>query len=97
MSAERIYNLLDKQEEGGNQDHADDGYGDSTKAGGEHDEPRAPVAAGGIGQVLDAAEPETADGKDVAQQAREWQLAVEQAPTIPKITGKVPAGLEMTF
>jgi predicted metal-dependent peptidase len=94
MSAERIYNLLDEQEDGGNQDQADDGYGDPTKAGGEHDEPRAPVTAGGIGQVLDAPEPETADGKDVAQQAREWQIAVEEAQTISKLTGKVPAGLE---
>jgi hypothetical protein len=87
MSAERVYNLLDEQEEGGNQDQADDGCGDSTKSGGERDEPRALVTAGGIGQVLDAPEPETADGKDVAQQAREWQIAVEQAQTISKLTG----------
>jgi predicted metal-dependent peptidase len=97
MSAERIYNLLDEQEEGGNGDQADDADGGSTNTVGGNDGPNTPVTAGGIGQVLDAPEPEMADGKDVAQHAREWQIAVEQAQTISKIAGKVPAGLERSL
>jgi predicted metal-dependent peptidase len=79
MSAERIYNLLAEEEEDGN------GTGDQTGAaqdslippGAEHDEPKAPITTGGVGQVLDAPEPENADGKDVAEQARDWRIAVE--------------------
>jgi predicted metal-dependent peptidase len=89
MSAERIYNLLGEEEEDGNGDQEG-----STNAGGE---PNAPVTAGGIGQVLDAPEPQEADGKDIVEQARAWQIAVEQAQTLSKIAGKVPAGLERSL
>jgi predicted metal-dependent peptidase len=99
MSAERIYNLLDEEDEDGNGsgDQAGAAQEGSTKAGEGNDEPKAPLTAGGIGQVLDAPKPEEADGKDIAEQAREWQIAVEQAETLSKIAGKVPAGLERSL
>jgi predicted metal-dependent peptidase len=87
MSAERIYNLITEEEDG------EDGH-DSAQASGNGDVPYAPVTSGGIGQVLDAPAPENADGQTAEEQAREWQIAVEQAQTISKLTGKTPAGLE---
>jgi predicted metal-dependent peptidase len=55
MSAERIYNLLQEEEEGGtgqsSEDQMEPAPGDSTKGGEENDEPNAPVTPGGIGQV----------------------------------------------
>jgi predicted metal-dependent peptidase len=92
MSAERIYNLLVEEE--------DDGAGSrpakatSAGNGGEDGIPNTPVTLGGIGQVLDAPAPENADGKTAEDQAREWQIAVEQSETISKIAGRLPAGLE---
>jgi predicted metal-dependent peptidase len=92
MSAERIYNLLVEEE--------DDGAGSrpakATSAGNGGDDgiPNTPVTLGGIGQVLDAPVPENADGKTAEDQAREWQIAVEQSETISKIAGRLPAGLE---
>ena len=99
MSAERIYNLLAEEEEDG------DGTGDDmgaaqdgvTPPGAGHDEPKVPVTRGGVGQVLDAPGPENADGKDVVEQARDWQIAVEQAETLSKLAGKSPAGLERSL
>jgi predicted metal-dependent peptidase len=57
------------------------------------EEPKAPVTPGGFGQVLDAPPPDAADGKDVSEQARDWEIAVGQAETLAKLAGKVPAGL----
>ena len=48
---------------------------------------------GGIGQVLDAPEPEEGEGDTVAEQAREWKIAVEQAENVAKLAGKLPAGV----
>jgi predicted metal-dependent peptidase len=45
-----------------------------------------------VGQVLDAPEPEKGDGSSIAEQAREWQIAVEQAETVAKVAGKLPGG-----
>ncbi len=101
MSAERIYNLLEEEEEGGSgqgsEDQTEPTPGGSTQGNEENDEPNAPVTPGGIGQILDASEPEAADGKDIAEQAREWQIAVEQAQTLAKLVGKIPAGLERSL
>jgi len=101
MSAERIYNLLEEEEKGGSGQGSDDQMeptpADSTKGGEENDEPDVPITPGGIGQVLDAPKPEAIVGKDIAEQAREWQIAVEQAETLAKLTGKVPAGLERSL
>jgi predicted metal-dependent peptidase len=101
MSAERIYNLLEEEEDGGtgqgSEDQMEPTPSDSTRGGDENDEPNAPITPGGIGQVLDAPEPEAADGKDITEQAREWQIAVEQAETLAKLAGKVPAGLERSL
>ena len=57
------------------------------------DEPHAPQTPGGIGQVLDAPEPESGEGDTVAEQARDWQIAVEQAENVAKLAGKLPAGV----
>jgi hypothetical protein len=99
MSAERIYNLLEDEEQ--NQSASNDAYtesqDDSADSGGGAnssesssseegmDEPRAPLTPGGIGQVLDAPEPENGEAGTVAEQARDWQIAVEQAENIAKL------------
>jgi hypothetical protein len=94
MSAERIYNLLEEEEQNqspssdaeseSQDDAADSGGGshspESRSSEEEMDEPHAPQTPGGIGQVLDAPEPESGEGDTVAEQVRDWQIAVEQAP-----------------
>jgi len=100
MSAERIYNLIEEEDDGGGQQQTDE-QGPSENnpdgRGGGEDETDAPETPGGFGQVLDAPEAANADGKDAAEQARDWQIAVEQAETISKLAGKVPAGLERSL
>lgn len=88
MSAEQIYNLLEKVEgSGGGQRQA------AANATGSDDVGlTAPVTAGGIGQVLDAPTSEENDGKSIEQQAAEWDVAVSQAQTISRLAGKLPAG-----
>jgi len=101
MSAERIYNLIgedEKQEGSAGQSESQPGNG----SGGSGDrslqndeagsEPQVPSTPGGVGQVLDAPEPEAESGPSVAEQAREWQIAVEQAETVAKVAGKLPGG-----
>jgi predicted metal-dependent peptidase len=103
MSAERIYNLLEEQE---NQDTSNEktedrpaeGGGDSScNKGEEGDTPSSPQTPGGIGQVLDAPEPIDGEDASVADQAREWQIAVEQAENVAKLAGKLPAGVERSL
>jgi predicted metal-dependent peptidase len=107
MSAERIYNLLEEEEQ--NQSSSTDAESESqddsaNSAGGTSssesssseeamDDPRAPQTPGGIGQVLDAPEPGNREADTVAEQARDWQLAVEQAENVAKLAGKLPAGV----
>ena len=96
MSAERIYNLLSEEEEhgdGGSQ--RDESQQTAGHASGPDDgSPNAPVTPGGVGQVLDAPVAEEAGGKGADEQARDWHIAVEQAETLSKLAGKIPAGLE---
>lgn len=96
MSAERIYNLLVEEEDGGqeSEDHNESDQSSATDTGAEDGAPNTPVTPGGIGQVLDAPAPDETDGKTVDEQARDWQIAVEQAETLSKLAGKVPAGLD---
>jgi predicted metal-dependent peptidase len=101
MSAEQIYNLIEddeKQEGSSGQSESQVGNGSggledsslqSDEAG---NEPHAPSTPGGVGQVLDAPEPEAESGSSVSEQAREWQIAVEQAETVAKVAGKFPLG-----
>jgi predicted metal-dependent peptidase len=107
MSAERIYNLLEGQEQNqtsssdsdseSQDDSADSGGGsNSSESSGREediDETRAPQTPGGIGQVLDAPEPENRERDTVAEQTRDWQIAVEQAENVAKLAGKLPAGV----
>ena len=101
MSAERIYNLIEQEEH----QTASSEQAESEPGGGigeignnappkdpERDQPHAPSTPGGVGQVLDAAEPEAGVGASVAEQARDWQIAVEQAETVAKVAGKLPGG-----
>lgn len=101
MSAERIYNLIeedDKQEGSSGQpesqpeagsDGVENGSLVNDSSGGD---PQAPATPGGVGQVLDAPDPEAESGPSVAEQAREWQIAVEQAETVARVAGKLPGG-----
>jgi len=101
MSAERIYNLVEEQETA--QDPSEPSSADQAPsgAGGGNQPPpsdspselNAPVTPGGFGQVLDAPEPEAGQGNSAAEQAREWQIAVEQAESVAKLAGKLPAGV----
>jgi predicted metal-dependent peptidase len=102
MSAERIYNLIDEQQdqdssngEGENADGAASGGDDERQPDKKSAdcEPTAPATPGGFGQVLDAPQPEGDDGDTVAEQAREWKIAVEQAENVAKLAGRLPAGV----
>jgi len=102
MSAEQIYNMREgeAQQESGGQDRANDGAGaGSNEATGElggANSLSVPVTEGGIGQVLDAPLPD--DGTpNVEEQAREWSVALNQAVTLSKQAGRVPAGLARTL
>jgi predicted metal-dependent peptidase len=102
MSAEQIYNMREgeAQPESGSQGSASDGAGagagETPEPQANSDEPIAPVTEGGVGQVLDA--PLSDDGTpSVEGQAREWSVAVNQAVTLSKQAGKLPAGLARTL
>jgi predicted metal-dependent peptidase len=103
MSAERIYNLLEEQENQDTsnektQDRPAEGGGDaSCNEGEEGDTPSSLQTPGGIGQVLDAPEPIDGEDASVADQSREWQIAVEQAENVAKLAGKLPAGVERSL
>ncbi len=109
MSAERIYNLIEEEENqdasGGNPQSQNGPVGSTPpKEEGQNSDdsdaegdPTAPSTPGGIGQVLDAPEPEDGGDKTVAEQAREWQIAVEQAQSVAKLAGKMPAGAVRTL
>jgi predicted metal-dependent peptidase len=99
MSAEEIYNQLEAKEEQSPQDSNDAGNQDESADSGE--EPRSgsedpdtlqvPETAGGIGQVLDAATDDEGCAS-VEEQARDWQMAVQQAENVARLAGKMPAG-----
>lgn len=101
MSAERIYNLIEEEQNespassegeshsGGESGAQGTACPESVAAG---DDPQAPATPGGVGQVLDAPELDGGEGPSIAEQAREWQIAVEQAETVAKVAGKLPAG-----
>jgi predicted metal-dependent peptidase len=106
MSAEHIYNLLDHEEQASSgkskspdksNDLSGSAIGGHSSQGESEHSPDAPITPGGIGQVLDAPLAEEADGKDSSEQARDWQIAVEQAESLAKLAGKVPAGLERSI
>jgi predicted metal-dependent peptidase len=98
MSAEQIYNLLEsetKQDSGHEDGDGEPGREESkdeTALGGNSNSPSAPVTEGGIGQVLDTPAPDE-ETPTIEEQAREWDVAVNQATTVARQAGKVPAGL----
>jgi predicted metal-dependent peptidase len=102
MSAEQIYNQLqtEAEQEPGEPDDTQETEGDrSSSAGaarGDSSEPSVPVTEGGFGQVIDA--PAADEGIPTAEeQAREWSVAVNQAVTLAKQAGKVPAGMKRSL
>ena len=100
MSAKHIYNLIDKQQdqdssngEGENADGAASG-GDGGKQPDKKSadgEATAPATQGRDRQVLDAPQPKGDDGDTVAEQAREWKIAVEQAENVAKLAVNFPS------
>jgi predicted metal-dependent peptidase len=102
MSAEQIYNQLqtEAEQESGDTGEAQKDGGDGAGFG--HETPRdsgvpsAPETEGGIGQVLDAPEADE-ETPTAEEQAREWSVAVNQAVTVAKRAGKVPAGVERSL
>jgi len=104
MSAEQIYNILESESETEQDSGYEDGdeepgaekSKDSGSDGGDSNEPSAPVTEGGIGQVLDAPPPDEGI-TTIEEQAREWDVAVNQATTVARQAGKVPAGLNRTL
>jgi predicted metal-dependent peptidase len=107
MSAERIYNLLEDEEakdkrnsseDKSHQGGASQGHDDSKpRDSGDADGPNAPQTPGGIGQVLDAPGPSDGEGESVEEQAREWQIAVEQAESVARLAGKMPMGAKRSL
>ena len=100
MSAEQIYNLIEEQETEPSQetvpaDHAPKGDSSDQQASSSEDRGQldVPVTPGGIGQVLDASVPDGNESASVAEQAREWKIAVEQAESVARLAGKLPAGV----
>jgi len=106
MSAEQIYSLREAEaqpesggESGSAQSMSDDqGSELSDQTGNDSNDgsPSVPESQGGIGQVIDA--PEAGEDESVnEEQAREWEIAVNQAATLAQQAGKVPAGLRRTL
>jgi predicted metal-dependent peptidase len=104
LSAEQIYNLLETDSET-EQGPGNENEGSGTGAGGpsneppsegDADEPSAPETEGGIGQILDAPLPDD-EIPTIEEQSREWDVAVNQAMTVARQAGKVPAGLDRTL
>ena len=102
MSAEQIYNQLqtEAEQEPGDQDDMQETEGDGAASPhaspGDSGVPSAPETDGGIGQVLDAPEADE-ETPTAEEQAREWSVAVNQAVTVAKQAGKVPAGVERSL
>lgn len=102
MSAEQIYNLLESEAESPQDSNGDDEKNPGSDGPnvspptGESIDPLAPETEGGIGQVLDAPLPEN-DTPTIEEQAREWDVAVNQATAVARQAGKVPAGLDRTL
>lgn len=101
MSAEQIYNQLETEAEQKPGDHDEENESGEGGTGNDSpsskpDEPSAPDTEGGIGQVLDAPSPGD-NTATIEEQVREWSVAVNQAVTVAKQAGKVPAGIGRTL
>jgi predicted metal-dependent peptidase len=98
MSAERIYNLIEQQPKNDDPGGSSSGQDpDGADEGDQKGEPIPPATPGGIGQVLDAPEPDDEDAQSIQEQARDWQIAVEQAENVAKLAGQLPAGAQRTL
>jgi predicted metal-dependent peptidase len=106
MSAERIYNLIEEEKNPeGSSEEAESRPGGRSGATEEKapqsdhiaNELHAPWTPGGVGQVLDAPAHVGEEGPSISEQAREWQIAVEQAESVAKLAGKLPGGAVRAF
>jgi predicted metal-dependent peptidase len=106
MSAEQVYNLLDRQREEPQPDCPPGKEGQKAESAKDPEtsteQPTAPETPGGFGQVLDARRPETLRAPEHAveqteRHEREWRIAVEQAENIARFAGSISAGLERTI
>ena len=102
MSAEQIYNLREAEvqpDSGSESESAKDQGPESNNSTGSNSDDGSlsvPESQGGIGQVIDA--PEACEGESGNdEQAREWEIAFNQAATLAQQAGKVPAGLRRTL
>ncbi len=105
MNAERIYSLLDREDESGSPQNTPSPQSNNTSGAGESDQesdsesaPNVPSTPGGFGQVLDAPNPdhpgEPATDGQRSLQSQEWRIAVEQAQRTALAAGKIPAGMK---
>ena len=105
MNAERIYSLLDREDESERpqstpspQSNNASGAGESDQASDSESAPTVPSTPGGFGQVLDAPNPdhpgEPATDSQRSLQSQEWRIAVEQAQRTALAAGKIPAGMK---
>ncbi len=83
---------------GGNGMQPDPSDDQKNAAAADQKEPTAPETPGGFGQVLDPPNEkqpgEAATPEEIHAQELDWQIAVEQAETIARAQGKLPAGAE---
>jgi predicted metal-dependent peptidase len=100
LSAERIYNLIAEDEDGGSAGgNGNSGCGDPSTHGDEKgtSEPKVPVTDGGFGQVIDAPNPDKegapATSDQIEKQQMSWTGAVEQAEVVARMAGKAPCGV----
>ena len=104
LSAERIYNLIAEDKDG---DSAG-GHGDGSTNSGSGDPsaqeeeqgtaaPKHPATDGGLGQVIDAPNPDKegapATSVQIEKQRMSWTGAVEQAEVVARMAGKAPGGV----
>lgn len=105
MNAERIYSLLDREDQSESpqntpspQSNHGSGAGESDQASDSESAPDVPLTRGGFGQVLDAPNPdhpdEPATDGQRSLQSQEWRIAVEQAQRTALAAGKIPAGMK---
>ncbi len=105
MNAERIYSLLDREDESESpqstpspQSNNASGAGESDQASDSESAPTVPSTLGGFGQVLDAPNPdhpgEPATDGQRSLQSQEWRIALEQAQRTALAAGKIPEGMK---
>lgn len=110
MSAERIYSLLAQENDDAGEGSSSSSPGgaqgqtandESAEGSSEQRSSVAPRTPGGVGQVLDAPNPDQPGAPptpdQIREQEREWRVAVQQAQASSKMAGKCPLGIDRAF